>query len=243
MDFLLDFWVIAETVPQVIYFFLFPWVDFLRGESFWSLYYPVLLQTESRASLSQGEDPKAGCGAITSWNSNPLAGRGMLTSQELGPWEDQAMSILWDPWSGRSPSRLRNDKLPRTRSLNRSRQLDLLESLGWSWVSPRFSAWLMLGSIQIRSDQLLSRVRLFPTPWIAARQASLSITSSGIHSDSCPSSQWCHPAISSSVVPFSSCPQSLPESESFPMSQIFAWGGQSTGVSALASFLPRKSQG
>ena len=65
----------------------------------------------------------------------------------------------------------------------------------------------------------------------------------GVHPDSCPSSQWCHPAISSSVVPFSSCPQSLPASESFPMTQLFAWGAQSTGVSALASFLPKKSQG
>ena len=65
----------------------------------------------------------------------------------------------------------------------------------------------------------------------------------GVHSDSCPSSQWCHPAISSSVSPFSSCPQSLPASESFPMRQLFAWGGQSTAVSALASFLPKKSQG
>ena len=65
----------------------------------------------------------------------------------------------------------------------------------------------------------------------------------GVHWDSRPSSQWCHPAISSSVVPFSSCPQSLPASESFPMSQLFAWGGQSTGFSALASFLPKKSQG
>ena len=64
-----------------------------------------------------------------------------------------------------------------------------------------------------------------------------------VHSDSCPSSQWCHPAISSSIVPFSFCPQSLPASESFPMSQLFAWGGQSTGVSALASFLLKKSQG
>ena len=61
-------------------------------------------------------------------------------------------------------------------------------------------------------------------------------------SDSHPSSQWCHPAISSSVIPFSSCPQSLPALESFPMSQLFAWGGQSTGVSALASLLPNKSQ-
>ena len=65
----------------------------------------------------------------------------------------------------------------------------------------------------------------------------------GVHSDSRPLSQWCHPAISSSVVPFSSCPQSLPASESFPMSQLFTWGGQSTRVSALASFLPKKSQG
>jgi len=64
----------------------------------------------------------------------------------------------------------------------------------------------------------------------------------GVHSDSCPSSQWCHPAISSSVVPFSSRPQSLPASESFPMSQLFTWGGQSTGVSALASFLPKNTQ-
>ena len=64
-----------------------------------------------------------------------------------------------------------------------------------------------------------------------------------VHSDSHPLSQWCHPAMSSSVVPFSSCPQSLPASESFPMSQLFAWGGQSTGVSALASFLIKKSQG
>ena len=64
-----------------------------------------------------------------------------------------------------------------------------------------------------------------------------------VHSNSCPSSRWCHPAISSSVVPSSSCPQSLPASESFPMSQLFAWGGQSAGVSALASSLPKKSQG
>ena len=65
----------------------------------------------------------------------------------------------------------------------------------------------------------------------------------GVHSYSRPSSQWCHPAISSSVILFSSCPQSLPVSKSFPMSQLFASGGQSTGVSALASFLPKKTQG
>ena len=70
-----------------------------------------------------------------------------------------------------------------------------------------------------------------------------------VHSDSRPLSQWCHPAISSSIVPFSSsivpfssCPQSFPASGSFPMSQLFTWGGQSTGASALASVLPKKSQ-
>ena len=64
----------------------------------------------------------------------------------------------------------------------------------------------------------------------------------GVHPNPCPLSWWCHPAISSSVVPFSSCPPSLPASGSFPMSQHFAWGGQSIGVSALASVLPKKSQ-
>ena len=64
----------------------------------------------------------------------------------------------------------------------------------------------------------------------------------GVYPNSCPSSWWCHPAISSSVIPFSSCPQSLPASESFPMSQLFAWSGQSTGVSALASVLRMNTQ-
>ena len=64
----------------------------------------------------------------------------------------------------------------------------------------------------------------------------------GVHSDSPPSSQWCLSAISCSVVPFSSCPQSLPASEFFPMSQLFTWGGQCTGVSALAPFLPKNTQ-
>ena len=66
--------------------------------------------------------------------------------------------------------------------------------------------------------------------------------SPGVHSHSRPSSRWWHPAISSSIVPFFSCPQSLLGSESFPMSQFFTWSGQSTGISALASFLPKNSQ-
>ena len=64
-----------------------------------------------------------------------------------------------------------------------------------------------------------------------------------VYSNSCPSSRWCSPAISSSVVPFSSCPQSLPSSGSFPMSQLFAWGGQSIGISASASVLPIEHPG
>ena len=96
---------------------------------------------------------------------------------------------------------------------------------------------------QFSSVQSLSRVLLFATPWIVARQASLSITNS-----------WSSLRLMSieSVMtsshlilcrPFSSCPQSLPASESFPMSQLFTWGGQSTGVSASASFITKKSQG
>ena len=86
--------------------------------------------------------------------------------------------------------------------------------------------------ITFSSVQSLSCVQLFGTPWITAHQAYLSITNSQVHSDSRPSSQWCHPAISSSVVSFSSCPQSLPASASFPISQLFPWGSQSIRVSA-----------
>ena len=87
----------------------------------------------------------------------------------------------------------------------------------------------------------VSHVQLFVTPWTAACQVSLSITNSWTYSNSCPLSRWCHPAISSSVVLFSSCLQSFPISGSFQMSQNFASGDQSTGVSALASVLPRNS--
>ena len=102
-----------------------------------------------------------------------------------------------------------------------------------------------LGDHQIRSHQISRSVvsnSLQPHESQHTRPPCPSPTTR-VYPNSCPSSQWCHPAISSSVVPFSSCPQSLPASESFPMSQLFAWGGQSTRVSALASFLPKKSQG
>ena len=99
---------------------------------------------------------------------------------------------------------------------------------------------LSIYSIQFSSVQWLSHVWLFATPWITAHQASLSITNS--QSLLKLMSWWCHPAISVAVVPFSSCPQSLPASGSFPISQLFAWGGQSTGVQASASVLPTNTQ-
>ena len=93
--------------------------------------------------------------------------------------------------------------------------------------------------IAIRSDQISRSVvsdSLRPRESQHARPPCPSPTP-GVHWDSRPSSKWCHPAISSSVVPFSSCPQSLSALESFPMSQLFAWGGQSTGVSAAIPLL------
>ena len=87
------------------------------------------------------------------------------------------------------------------------------------------------------SVQLLNRVLIFVTLWTTACQASLSI-SPRVHPNLCPLSRWCHPTISSSVVPFSSCPQSFPASGNFPVSQLFTSGGQRIGVSASTSVLP-----
>ena len=96
--------------------------------------------------------------------------------------------------------------------------------------------------IQFSSVQSLSRVWLFATPWIAARQPSLSITNSRSPPKLCPLSWWCYPTISSSVAPFSSCPQSFPTSGSFQMSQLFASGSRSIEVSASTSVLPMNTQ-
>ena len=95
---------------------------------------------------------------------------------------------------------------------------------------------------RVSSVQLLSCVQLFATPWTTACQASLSITNSGVYPNSCPLSRWCHPTISSSVIPFSSHPQSFPALGSFPMSQLFVSGGQSIGVPASTSVLPMNTQ-
>ena len=103
-----------------------------------------------------------------------------------------------------------------------------LKKKSWKFTSVQFSCSVMSDCLRPHESQHARPPCPSPSP--------------GVHSDSCPLSLWCHPAISSLVVPFSSCPQSLPASESFPMSQLFTWGGQSIGVSALASFLPKKSQ-
>ena len=88
----------------------------------------------------------------------------------------------------------------------------------------------------------LSCVWLFATPWTAAHQPPCPSPTPGVHPNPYPLSQWCHPTISSSVVPFYSCPQSFPASEPFQMSQLFASGSQSIGASASASILPMNIQ-
>ena len=108
----------------------------------------------------------------------------------------------------------------------------------WYQISPKFSH-LYFNSVQFSC--LVAFDSLWPHESQQARPPCPSPTP-GVHSNSRPSSQWCHPAISSSVIPFSSCPQSLPASESFPMSQLFAWGGQSIGVLASVSILPMNTQ-
>ena len=98
----------------------------------------------------------------------------------------------------------------------------------YSSLSVQFSGWVVSDSLRLHESHNARP----PCP----------SHPSGVHSKSCPLSLWYHPAISSSVIPFSSCPQSLPASGSFPMSQPFAWGGQSTGLSASASVLLMNTQ-
>ena len=99
----------------------------------------------------------------------------------------------------------------------------------WTTSSVQFSCSVVSSSLRPHGLQHARPLCPSPTP--------------RVYPYSCPLSQWCHPTISSSVIPFSSHPQSFPASGSFQVSQLFASGGQSTGVSALASFLPKKSQG
>ena len=114
-----------------------------------------------------------------------------------------------------------------------------------------YNEYKLYGSLNLSSVQSLSHVQFSVTPRTAACQASLSITNSqslwgllnmSLLLNSCPSSRWCHPTISSSVITFSSCLQSFPASGSFPMSQFFSSGGQSIRVSASTSVIPMNSQ-
>ena len=142
--------------------------------------------------------------------------KGMATHSSILAWET--------PWTEESGG-LQSMELQRV-GVTEQQTLSLL----WSKV------------YQFSSVQLLSRVRLFATPWTTARQASLSITNSQSPPNPCPWSRWCHPTISSSVVPFSPCPQSFPASGSFPISQLFTSGGQRIGVSASTSVPPMSTQ-
>ena len=121
-----------------------------------------------------------------------------------------------------------------------------IKSVTASTVSPSICHEVMGPDAMILVFWMLSFKSTFPLssfiPWTAACQASLTFTSPGACSNSCPSSQWCHPNFSSSDVPFSSCLQSFPASGSFQMSQFFALGGQRIGVSASASVFPMNIQ-
>ena len=111
-----------------------------------------------------------------------------------------------------------------------------------SWYFFILSCSTRYDALQVSSVQLLSHVWLFATPWAAAPQASLYITNSWSLPKLCPLSRWCHPTVSSSVIPFSSCPQSFPASGSFQMIQLFASHGQRIGAPASASGLPMNTQ-
>ena len=118
-----------------------------------------------------------------------------------------------------------------TAQMSISRWMDkkaVVHKYNWIFGSVHFSCSVVSYSLRPHESQHARPPCSSPTP--------------RVYSNSCPSSQWCHPAISFSVVPFSSCPQSLPALGSFPMSQLFSWGGQSIGDSASASVLPKNTQ-
>ena len=161
-------------------------------------------------------------------------------SPSVGTWSKGRTQSTWDCW-GRCQgpisylsSWIREESIES--SLNRQDRIWKVTGVWmlrciWGTVKN-----LVLLEQRLSSVQSLSRVWLFETPWTAARQE--------VHhqlpptcSNSSPLSQWCHPTISSSVIPFSSCPWSFPASESFPMSQFFASSGQRIGVSTSASVL------
>ena len=157
------------------------------------------------------------------WNYMTKATR-QFTHDSLPLQDKQESSLFWIssfgvfPYSVYLLNWVRQDKAP----------FALTQVTHWETCSAQFSRSVLPDSLRPHESQHARPPCSSPSP--------------GVPSDSHPSSLEVNPAISSSVVPFSSCLQSLPASESFPMSQLFTWGGQSTGVSASASFLPKKSQ-
>ena len=110
-----------------------------------------------------------------------------------------------------------------------------------TFISHMKQSHVKMSFLSFQSVQSLSRVQLFETLWTAARQVPCPTPTPKTCSNSCQSGQWCHPTISSSVSPFSSCLQSFQASGSFPVSQFFSSGGQNTGVSSSAPVLPEYS--
>ena len=128
-------------------------------------------------------------------------------------------------WSWGAVSWLQSSFLPQIKF---SSQLSHCVSFKSTFSSVQFIRSVVSDSLQPHESQHARPPCPSPTP--------------EVHSDSRASTQWCHPAISSSVIRLSSCPRSFPASGSFQMNQLFAWGGQSIGVSALASFLPKNTR-
>ena len=152
-----------------------------------------------------------------------------------------AETCVW-PWVGEIPWR-KGQTTPMFLPGKFHRQRSLKDTVhGAAKSQTRWSDWACMHTISsVQFSRSVVSDSLWPLELQHARPPCPSPTP-GVHPNARPSSRWCHPAISSSVVPFSSCPQSLPASESFPRSQLFAWGGQSIGVSALASVLPKNTQ-
>ena len=139
-------------------------------------------------------------------------------------WSEHYFENMWEWWTnqccGRRLGLEAENIYPQFFSLGRS--------IKFMFSSVQFSRSVVSDSLQLHGPQHAG----LPCPQLAP----------AVYPNSCPLSRWCHPNISYSVVPFSSVPQSLPASESFPMRQLFSWGGQSTGVSASASVLRVNTQ-
>ena len=166
----------------------------------------------------------------------------ILFSAEMSREEPYMHIIQWKKpiWNGYILCDSKSVTFWKRHNYGDSEKISVDQGLEREWWTGRDQKTPQFSSVQFSSVQSLSHVRLFATPWIAGRQASLSITNSWSSLTLMSIESVCHPAISSSVVPFSSCPQSLPASGYFPMSQLFAWGGQSIGVWALIILMNNK---